>query len=127
MASLYFDLKAAQISPAFLEMASSERILRRNTMNSSPPTRPTISDVRDRAPDFTGNMPEHLIAEHMAERVIDGLEIVHINEQERRPVLLVILKRLGNLLLYALAGWTARSTDRYSPVPANGLLRSSVR
>jgi hypothetical protein len=48
-------------------------------------------------------MPEHLIAEHMAERVIDGLEIVHINEQERRPVLLVILKRLGNLLLYALA------------------------
>ena len=38
-------------------------------------------------------MPEHLIAEHMAERVIDGLEIVHINEQERRPVLLVILKR----------------------------------
>ena len=50
----------------------------------------------------------------MAERVIDGLEIVHINEQERRPVLLVILKRLGNLLLYALS----ESTD------GNALLRN---
>ena len=71
-------------------------------MNSSPPTPYNIRRA-DRAPDFTSNMPEHLIAEHMAERIIDGLEIVHINEQERRPVLLVILKRLGNLLLYALA------------------------
>ena len=59
--------------------------IRDRTPNSSPPRRTARSWVVWHAAQALADGAQQLIAGGMAERVVDGLEVVKIDEQDRRP------------------------------------------
>jgi hypothetical protein len=58
--------------------------------NSSPPRRPTVSDSRISLPRRQRHLAEDAIAGLMAERVVDVLEAVEIDEQDGQPGLVAV-------------------------------------
>ncbi len=68
--------------------------------NSSPPSRATVSPSPDRAADALRDDPEQLVADRMAERVVDALEVVEVEIEHRHRLggLLHARQPLGHLL-----------------------------
>ena len=68
--------------------------------NSSPPSRAIVSSSRDRAADALRDGAEQLVADRMAERVVDALEIVEVEAEHRHrlAVRLDAREALGHLL-----------------------------
>ena len=52
--------------------------------NSSPPSRAMVSSSRDRAADALRDGAEQLVADRMAERVVDALEVVEVEIEHRQ-------------------------------------------
>ena len=59
-----------------------------STANSSPPKRAAVSDGPDRGRDALGDLEQQLIAGGVAEAVVDGLEVVEVEEDDRQAELL---------------------------------------
>ena len=53
------------------------------TANSSPPKRATVSAARTQRAQPLGDRDQQLVADRVAERVVDGLEVVEVDEQHR--------------------------------------------
>ena len=53
--------------------------------NSSPPSRATVSLSRDASRQPARDLLQQLVADRMAERVVDALEMVEIEAQHRQP------------------------------------------
>ena len=58
----------------------------RNAANSSPPMRPIVSPPRTPRPMAAAMATQRLVADQMAEAVIDLLEVVGVDEQQRAAV-----------------------------------------
>ena len=52
-------------------------------MNSSPPWRLTVVAGADRVEQATRDRAQEPVAHVMAERIVDGLEVVEVDEQQR--------------------------------------------
>ena len=52
--------------------------------NSSPPSRVGTSADAARGPQHVGEAPQHLVARVVAERVVDALEVVEVEHQQRQ-------------------------------------------
>ena len=72
-----------------------------NTTNSSPPNRATKSSGPQHLAQPVGDRAQQLVAAGMAERVVDLLELVEIDEQQRRQLLGALLDRQQTLDLVA--------------------------
>ena len=64
-----------------------------NTTNSSPPKRATKSSGRSISRSRAGHRAQQLVAARMAERVVDLLELVEVDEQQRRQLFGALLDR----------------------------------
>ena len=67
----------------------------RSSANSSPPSRAAVSPARMHAVQAPGDLHEHLVAGHVAERVVDVLEVVEIEQQDGARPAVPLAARLG--------------------------------
>ena len=98
--------------PAVLADASSPGW--RMTANSSPPSRASVSSLRSSVLEARADLAQHLVAGVVAERVVELLEAVEVDQQQRELVALLV-RRLD------------RGVQRVDEVAAVGEARSGRR
>ena len=80
--------------------------------NSSPPSRAARSPVADRRPDPVGDGDQELVAGRVAERVVDDLEVVEVEEQDDRDPVVLAIARDGGRPARRTGPGSARSGQR---------------
>jgi hypothetical protein len=79
----YGSLKVASIRVATCAALCSSASPSSSIRNSSPPTRAIVSAERDRPAQALADLAQHRVAAAVAERVVDRLEAVEVDEQHR--------------------------------------------
>jgi hypothetical protein len=78
---------AAMIFSATCTASSGDETSCRTTTNSSPPRRETVSTARTTPGQAPANMLQQLVADRMAQGVVDRLEAIEVEEHHRHPML----------------------------------------
>ena len=88
-----------------------------STMNSSPPKRATRSVGAQVGGDAIGQRLQQRVADQVAERIVDALEVVEVDEQQRQRLAVLARRRHQalELLVEAQRGWAGRSASRGAP------------
>ena len=73
--------------------ASSRLDSGRMTANSSPPTRQAMSVARTTPPDPVGDLGQHGVAAEVADAVVDPLEVVEVEDDQRHEALVALRAR----------------------------------
>ena len=75
--------RIALVRDSATRRASRSPVSGRRIANSSPPSRASESDSRRRSPRTSGDLLQHLVAGEVAEGVVDRLEVVDVDQQQR--------------------------------------------
>ncbi len=98
-------------------------------MNSSPPRRATVSSSRRQAVSRCGDRRQQQVADRVAERVVDVLEAIEVEEQhgELAAPAVGAGDRLSDAVARAACGWAGRSARRGGPCGPRAGRRGGAR